>query len=191
MTKSTKWHVLPAKTQVSLCIRTIWSESLLLARRKLGSLATHWAHIKGSNQTGRMPRLIWVFAGRTCHFVGFVMRWLILPRCIFRNVLPHLQNGRIIAEVEAQTGVSVRLKYIDSDKPMPVEIVTSNLLRIYRVCSKVKSAFVKKTATPNHIKVTQTLRSGVITVRKGNRTPCCYLGRRSIRNLWKWKQMRR
>ena len=25
-----------------------------------------------------MPRLIWVFAGRTCHYVGFVMRWLIL-----------------------------------------------------------------------------------------------------------------
>ena len=30
-----------------------------------------------SDQTGRMPRLIWVFAGCTCHFVGFVMRWLI------------------------------------------------------------------------------------------------------------------
>ena len=28
---------------------------------------------KASDQTGRMPRLIWVFAGRTCHFVGFVM----------------------------------------------------------------------------------------------------------------------
>ena len=27
-----------------------------------------------SDQTGRMPRLIWVFAGRTCHFDGFVMR---------------------------------------------------------------------------------------------------------------------
>ena len=27
--------------------------------------------------TGRMPRLIGVFAGRTCHFVGFVMRRLI------------------------------------------------------------------------------------------------------------------
>ena len=26
-----------------------------------------------SDQTGRMPRLILVFAGRTCHFVGFVM----------------------------------------------------------------------------------------------------------------------
>ena len=30
-----------------------------------------------SDQTGRMPRLIWVVAGRTCDFVGFVMRWLI------------------------------------------------------------------------------------------------------------------
>ena len=32
-----------------------------------------------SDQTGRMPRLIHVFAGRTCHFVGFVMlrrNWL-------------------------------------------------------------------------------------------------------------------
>ena len=29
-----------------------------------------------SDQTGRMSRLIWVFAGRTFHFVGFVMRRL-------------------------------------------------------------------------------------------------------------------
>ena len=29
-----------------------------------------------SNQTGRMPRLIRVFARRTCHFVGLVMRQL-------------------------------------------------------------------------------------------------------------------
>ena len=28
-----------------------------------------------TDQTG-VPRLIWVFAGRTCHFVGFAMRWL-------------------------------------------------------------------------------------------------------------------
>ena len=26
-----------------------------------------------TDQTGQMPRLIWVFAGRTCHFWGFVM----------------------------------------------------------------------------------------------------------------------
>ena len=53
-----------------------WSESSLTAWRKLGSLATHWVHSKDSDQTGRMPRLIWIFAGCTCHFVGFVMRRL-------------------------------------------------------------------------------------------------------------------
>ena len=75
-TKPTKLHVRPAKTQISLGIRPAWSESSLSAWRKLGSLAIHWVHSEDSDQTGRMPRLIWVFAGRTCHFVGFVMRWL-------------------------------------------------------------------------------------------------------------------
>ena len=36
--------VRPAKTQISLGIRPVWSESLLSTWRKLGSLATHWAH---------------------------------------------------------------------------------------------------------------------------------------------------
>ena len=57
--------VRPAKTQISLDIRPVWSESSLSARRKRGSLAIHWAHSEDSDQTGRMPRLIWVFAGRT------------------------------------------------------------------------------------------------------------------------------
>ena len=34
------------------------------------------ADSEDSDQTGWMPRLIWVFAGCTCHFVCFVMRWL-------------------------------------------------------------------------------------------------------------------
>ena len=50
-----------AKTQISLGIHPVWSESLLSAWRKLGSLATHWAHSKDSNP----PSLIWVFAGCT------------------------------------------------------------------------------------------------------------------------------
>ena len=77
MSKPTKWPVRPAKTQISLGIRPVWSESSLSAWRKLGSLATHWAYNEDSDQTGRMPRLIWVFARRTCHFVGFVTRRLI------------------------------------------------------------------------------------------------------------------
>ena len=57
--------------------RRLRSESSLSAWRKLGSLATHWVHSEDSDQTGRMPRLIGVFAARTCHFIGFVMRRLI------------------------------------------------------------------------------------------------------------------
>ena len=60
MTKQTKWHVRPAKTQISLGIRPVKSEFSPSAWRKLGSLAAHWAHTEGSDQTGRMPRLIWV-----------------------------------------------------------------------------------------------------------------------------------
>ena len=55
----------PAKTQISLGIHPVWSQSSLSAWRQLGSLATHWAHSEDSDQTGWMPRLIWVFAGRT------------------------------------------------------------------------------------------------------------------------------
>ena len=70
VTKPTKWHVRQAKTQISLAIRPVWSESLLSAWRKR-SLATHWAHSKVSDQTGWMLRLIWVFAGRTVILLFF------------------------------------------------------------------------------------------------------------------------
>ena len=58
---------------ISLGIPPVWQSSLS-ARRKLGSLATHWAH--SDIKTGQMSRLIWVFPGRTCHFIGIVMRRL-------------------------------------------------------------------------------------------------------------------
>ena len=59
--KTNKVAMRPAKTQISLGIRPVWSESLLSAWRKLESSATKWAHSEDSDQTGR----IWVFAGRT------------------------------------------------------------------------------------------------------------------------------
>ena len=70
MTKPTKWHVRPAKTQISLGIRPGWSESSLSARWNLGSLATHWEHSEDSDQTGRMPRLL-------------SLRWAHMPLCWF------------------------------------------------------------------------------------------------------------
>ena len=86
VTKPTKWHMRPAKTQISLGTHTVWSESSLSAWKKLRSLATHWAHSEDSDQTGWMPRLIWVFAGCTCHFVGFVVRRLFYPSCFLVKV---------------------------------------------------------------------------------------------------------
>ena len=83
--KPTKWHVRPAKTQISLDIHPVWSESLLYVWRKLGSLANHLAHSKDSDNIRRMSRLIWVFAGRRRHFVGFVMGWLIKYLSIVNN----------------------------------------------------------------------------------------------------------
>ena len=62
--KTNEVSVHPAKTQISLGIRPVWSESSLSAWRKPGPLVTYWAHSEDSDQTGRMPRLIWVFAGR-------------------------------------------------------------------------------------------------------------------------------
>ena len=73
MTKPTKRHVRPVKTQISIGIRPVWSESPLSAWIKLGSTATHWEHSEDTDQTGRIPRLIWVFAGRTV--ILLVLSW--------------------------------------------------------------------------------------------------------------------
>ena len=69
-----KITVHPAKTQINLGIRPVWSESLLCAQCVAKDQSFLHVDSEDSDQTGRMPRLIGVFAGRTRHFVGFVMR---------------------------------------------------------------------------------------------------------------------
>ena len=51
MTKLTKWPVRPAKTQISLGIRPLWSESSLSAWRNIGPLTTYWVHSGNSDQS--------------------------------------------------------------------------------------------------------------------------------------------
>ena len=87
MTKPTKRHVRQAKTQISLGIRPVGSESSLSAWRNLGSLATQWGHSENSDQTGWMPRLIWVFAGRT------VVLLVLSCRGSYMWNLPHLPRN--------------------------------------------------------------------------------------------------
>ena len=64
-----------------LNLRSAWAS----AQSDQSSQCTQWvakdprfpqADSKDSDQTGQMPRLIWVFTGRTDHFVGFVVRRL-------------------------------------------------------------------------------------------------------------------
>ena len=69
-------RVRSAKTQISLRIRAVWSESSLIA-----CLLYPPGYQTGIKEnpcyTGWMYKLIWVFAGHTGLIVGFVVRWLI------------------------------------------------------------------------------------------------------------------
>ena len=75
--KTNKMSVRPVKTQISLGIRPVWSESSLSAQWVAKGPKCLHADSEDSDQTGRMPRLIWVFAGRTLILLVFVISWLI------------------------------------------------------------------------------------------------------------------
>ena len=75
MIKPTKWHVRPAKTQISLGIHPVWSVSSLAAWRKLGSLATHWVQSKDWSDWADAQADLSLRCAHS-HFVGFVMRRL-------------------------------------------------------------------------------------------------------------------
>ena len=63
--KTNKVSVLAVKTQISLGIRPVWSESLLCAQWVAKDPSFLHVDSEDSDQTGRMHRLIWVFAGCT------------------------------------------------------------------------------------------------------------------------------
>ena len=77
MTKPTMWLVRPAKTQISQGIHPVWSESSLSAWRKLGSLATHWAHSEDWSD--------WADAQ-----ADLSLRWAHMPHCWFCHVAAQL-----------------------------------------------------------------------------------------------------
>ena len=83
--------------QTDLCahrrLRSVWAcaQSLLCGQWVAKDPNFLHADSEYSDHAGRMPRLTWVFAGRTGHFVGFVMRRLIyvlqsLHNFVDRNV---------------------------------------------------------------------------------------------------------
>ena len=73
--KRTFWYVRWTKTHISLCISAVWPEFLVW--RNVISLAIQNASSEDSDQTARMCRLIWIFAGRTCQKVHFqTLSWV-------------------------------------------------------------------------------------------------------------------
>ena len=121
--KTNKMSVRPAKTQISLGIRPVWSESSLSAWRNLGSLATQWVHSEDADQTGRMPRLIWVFAGRKLTLLVLWCRGLFLVNVYLVQQYyepPHDKTNKMACALSE-----------DSDQPGH----QPSLIRVLTVCS--------------------------------------------------------
>ena len=75
--KPTKWHVRPAKTQINLGIRPVWSEFSLSTWEKLKSLAIIRAHSEASDQTGWMSK------------TDLSLRWAQMSFCWFYHEAAH------------------------------------------------------------------------------------------------------
>ena len=73
MTKAAKW----------VCIQ----------QRPRSALATHGAHREDTDQTGRMPRLSWVFAGHTATLL--VLSWA--GHCLFSSALFFSSKGEMLS----------------------------------------------------------------------------------------------
>ena len=70
----TMWYVRPAKPKISLRIRAVWSEPLLVAWVFYDCLATDWTSFGVSKLQKRLHRLVWVYTCQnatlleiTCH----------------------------------------------------------------------------------------------------------------------------
>ena len=76
MTKPTKWHVRPAKTQISLGIRPVWSESSLSAQ--LVSKDPSFLHADSED------------SDQLTDWADLSLRWAHMPFCWFCHVAVHL-----------------------------------------------------------------------------------------------------
>ena len=90
MTKAAKWHVRPAKTQISLGICQS-DQSLLCAQWVAKDPSFLNVDSEDSDQTGRMPRLIWVFAG--CTVILLVLSWGGSYSCVYCSSYPWQKNS--------------------------------------------------------------------------------------------------
>ena len=112
----------PAKTQISLGVRPVWSAFSLCAQWVAKDLSFLHPDSEESDQTGRMPRLIWVFAGRTltllvlsCRGSYFpeALRWVYTIKVNLVKVWPSLTNFDQNAVYTIKVVQSFKLQFQD------------------------------------------------------------------------------
>ena len=163
--KTNKMTVRPAKTQISLDIHPVWSESSLSAWRKLWSLTTRWTHSEDSDQTGRMPRLIWVFAGRTVILLvlsrggSYIIiieikkkRHRKIKMCLVDGIRTHARTAKgmwgfldLFLSTEQSVPIPSNVQNTSSQRVQTVVKMCADLLK-YNNCSNVfnQSLFINK-----------------------------------------------
>ena len=104
--------VRPEKTEISLGICPVWSESSLCAQwAAKGPVFLH-ADSQDSDQTGRMPRLIWVFVGCTVILLvlscrGTIMSHVKVPYSSAVNVYTATQQSQIWGFLYEASSISI------------------------------------------------------------------------------------
>ena len=127
MTKPTKWPVHPAKNEISLGICPVWPESSLCALWVAKDPMLPHADSKDSDQTGWMPRLIWVcWVHRSfCWFCHVAAHITVSPLCGCSTIFQDIRRMKALCNE----------KHLDSKEgfqPRPRNPVVSKSKHIYR-----------------------------------------------------------
>ena len=147
--------VRPAKTQISLGIRPVRSESSLSAWRNPRPLATHWVHSEYSDQSRWMPRLIRVFAGRrvallvsSCHG-SFCDK--IFPLRVTRLVQNWVHvNGYLPSYLEIINEYWFLNCLWSEDSISLLICMAKNIFKYYRIESQKNSYFIDSSVIAEH-----------------------------------------
>ena len=155
--KTNNVAVRPAKTQISLGIRPVWSESSLSAWRKLGSLATRWAHSADWSDWADAQAdlsLRWAHI----HFVGFVMSRL---KCNHKGSLwfiwSKIYDWRIVDYLQINLFFCRLCQEADSDICLHNCIFLSQVLKSKSVIPIFTVATIQVVLTTVNVIATQTL----------------------------------
>ena len=121
-------HVRPAKIQIRLRIRAVWSESSLGAFEKVKDAKSLHADNGCSCQTAWMHRLVWVLIGRSCQKVRFLIVWLIYFYLLYEPA--HDITNRIVRP--AKTEISLGIHPVWSESSLSTWRKFGSLLSIER-----------------------------------------------------------